>query len=496
MLSAKANFIIMKKLILGLLSLTIIVSLFGCANENEPLASATIILAEKPESLDPYSAFAVDRQYTNPIYETLVTFDQELKIQPQLAYSFGKLNDNTWQFKIRSEVYFHDGTALTAQLVADNFAALKKNPPEHLSGLLRNISGTELTDAKTIVFSLTDPDPEFLRKLTQLPIVATADFASLLKSPNGTGPYTLLEQAERSQTYQAFNNYWNGIPKVNELTYRTAMDKDDRIKGTISISDVIATIPFPPSEEAALETTRLELDSQPDLTVNFFVWNPSGYWAEQANRQKLTALFPYDQIETLTGGQGTAAAQFVSTGVLGFNPELKPQLDKLEKRQAVIEELEATGATIRLAVPPELKDFGLELESQLNAVGLNGEAYIVESEQLFDRDLTEGVHLLFLGWRSDLGTSSNFFSSFFAENSKFNIADYGSEELEALLALLAQTYEDEERIKLLQDLNELVSLQDPFGLPLFYGRLNYAVSKDYKLKVRPDGIVLMDSFIN
>jgi peptide/nickel transport system substrate-binding protein len=49
--------------------------------------------------------------------EPLVSRDPQLRLQPHLAESYNRLNDTTWQFKLRSNVKFHNGEPLDATAV-------------------------------------------------------------------------------------------------------------------------------------------------------------------------------------------------------------------------------------------------------------------------------------------------------------------------------------------------------------------------------------------
>ena len=82
-----------------------------------PLFAATIKWSMPGDSLtlDPHAqnegpTHMVSRQ----VYEGLVTHDIEMNIKPQLATSWENTDPETWVFKLREGVKFHDGTTLTA----------------------------------------------------------------------------------------------------------------------------------------------------------------------------------------------------------------------------------------------------------------------------------------------------------------------------------------------------------------------------------------------
>jgi peptide/nickel transport system substrate-binding protein len=68
-----------------------------------------------PQTLDPHAAnLLVASRVTQQIYDTLVFRDKSWKVIPWLAESWTQPSPNTWRFKLRDGVKFHDGTPLTA----------------------------------------------------------------------------------------------------------------------------------------------------------------------------------------------------------------------------------------------------------------------------------------------------------------------------------------------------------------------------------------------
>ncbi|MBY8910695.1 glutathione ABC transporter substrate-binding protein, partial [Salinicoccus roseus] len=64
-----------------------------------------------PNSLDPHAANDGYSLYVMiNIYETLVKLNQDLELEPGLAESYEQLDDTTWEFKLREDVTFHDGS--------------------------------------------------------------------------------------------------------------------------------------------------------------------------------------------------------------------------------------------------------------------------------------------------------------------------------------------------------------------------------------------------
>ena len=73
-------------------------------------------------SLDPDSiASTFNLSFLNHIYEGLVRYDANFKIEPALATEWELIDNKVWRFKLREGVKFHDGADLTADDVVASF---------------------------------------------------------------------------------------------------------------------------------------------------------------------------------------------------------------------------------------------------------------------------------------------------------------------------------------------------------------------------------------
>ncbi len=72
-------------------------------------------------SLDPHASNELySDQVRNTIYEGLVTQNEAFEIQPLLAEDWKQVDDLTWQFNLREDVTFHDGSEFDAEVVKAN----------------------------------------------------------------------------------------------------------------------------------------------------------------------------------------------------------------------------------------------------------------------------------------------------------------------------------------------------------------------------------------
>ena len=167
-----------------------------------------IALRAAPASLDPADSVQPDsfarRSLTMLIYDTLVTTDEKLRVQPSLATSWQASQDNQrWEFRMRRGVKFHDGTPLTAEIAAASLRAA--NPSWSVSA-----------NAESLVVERASADPELLAELA-LPRNAIAK-RNPQSAPSGTGAFHVVDwQPGTRLSLGAEENNWRGRPFLDAI---------------------------------------------------------------------------------------------------------------------------------------------------------------------------------------------------------------------------------------------------------------------------------------
>jgi len=92
------------------------------------------------------------------VTEGLVRSDSSGQPVPALAESWERIDDTTWEFVLRPDVVFHDGSAFNAAAVetAIGYIVGVASPPRSLSGLTLS---TEIIDDLTVRIVSSEPDP-------------------------------------------------------------------------------------------------------------------------------------------------------------------------------------------------------------------------------------------------------------------------------------------------------------------------------------------------
>jgi ABC-type transport system substrate-binding protein len=178
--------------------------------ETRPLYGGVlrIVMRASLTSLDPADDAQTDsfgrRSLTALMFDTLVITDESARFQPSLATAWQTSpGGRRWQFRIRRGVKFHDGTALSGEIVA---ASLHNANP----------SWTVSVDADSIVIERANSDPALLAELA-LPRNAIVK-RNTDNPPNGTGPFQIVDwQPGKKLALAADENCWHGRPFLDAI---------------------------------------------------------------------------------------------------------------------------------------------------------------------------------------------------------------------------------------------------------------------------------------
>jgi peptide/nickel transport system substrate-binding protein len=191
--------------------------------------------ASTPEpisSLDPLGGDSIWRRNLSVVlFDTLVTIDEQNRIQPALATSWQVDPSNQrWTFTLRPKIRFHDGSALTPDSAAASLRAA-------------NPSWKIYATADSIVIELSSPTPALLAQLAECRnAIARRNSASNI---SGTGPFKIDSWTPGKQlTVVANDDYWNGRAFVDSVQINLGVPASDLERGIeLSRSDVASLLP-------------------------------------------------------------------------------------------------------------------------------------------------------------------------------------------------------------------------------------------------------------
>lgn len=180
-------------------------------------------------------------------YDTLTYADEDYNLSPALATEWTPGNGaQTWSFRLRDGVTFHDGSKLTSKDVAYTFKrvldpSLAASALASLSPYLA-ASGIDAPDPSTITFNLLKPNAFFPVLVSAATLSVVKDGAADFTTGNGTGPFqiTAFDPAARL-TLTRYGHYWkNGLPYLDGVQYVVIADDATRLQAVMTGSEDVA----------------------------------------------------------------------------------------------------------------------------------------------------------------------------------------------------------------------------------------------------------------
>lgn len=196
------------------------------------------------------------------MYESLFTLDENFSPVPVLAEEYTTEDGITHQITIKSGVYFHNGTELTANDAAYSISQAMSS--EKYSSRLGDIVSCEPTDAYTITIVLSKPN-YMIYSLLDVPIIKNLSVEDEI--PSGTGPYTY--SGGTSPSMAAFAEYRDADSLPADEIILMAADSADIVSEFTS--GRLSLIPSDPTGVGALEVRVDHETRYYDTTVLHYI---------------------------------------------------------------------------------------------------------------------------------------------------------------------------------------------------------------------------------
>jgi peptide/nickel transport system substrate-binding protein len=324
-------------------------------------------------TMDPHSWAAAENQGAiKQVYEQLLDLDSNLAIVPQLALSWKPLNPTIWEFQLRPDVTFHDGTPFTAEDVVFSIERARGET----SDFAKQVSGiaiVEAIDEHTVRFTTSGPDPGLWLKLADVAIMSKAwaeqhevttpadynrareeTYAS--RHADGTGPFVLEEFEPYGHWVMVRNPTWWGTAEYPHNIDRVVHSREESDAGDVAALldgkiDLLQTPPYSALGEIS-RTPGLKIAHRPKLVTSYFGLDQGSAELRSSNikgknpfkdrRVRQAMAYAIDMRPILTPLMGDLfipAGMLVAPGVNGYAPDLdQPPPHDPERTQALLTE--------------------------------------------------------------------------------------------------------------------------------------------------------------
>lgn len=411
--------------------------------------------------------------------ETLVRAGVDGSAEPLLAGSWEQTDPLTWQFQLRDDVRFHDGSPLDADAVvgALDHVLSSAAPPRALADTGMEVAAV---DDVTVEVTTDQPDPIVPLRLSSPSTAILAPAAYEATPPaieeTGTGPFAITGQSPgQSLELQRFEDYWGEGAALDGVTVRFLPEAASRVDGVRSGEiDIAEGVP-------AADVPLLEND--PDIvlaaaelprTTTLYTNVEEGPLADVRVRRALSLAIDREALAELVlqGAAAPAAGYFGDTTRFGSSEDA-PAVDAAQARSLLDEAGYADGElTVELWTYParaELPDVAAAIKDMLAEVGVEVRLTVAEYQALEPRVLA-GEHDLFLLSRSyitDMPDAGAFLRSDVGCEGDYNLNRSCEPEIEELLDRLGKPDADRQAIFRVAG---TILTDEVIGIPLVHDR--------------------------
>ena len=420
------------------------------------------------------------------------------QVKPNLVESWTNPDKNTWRFKLRKGVKFHNGDPFTASDVKFSIdQALKNEWPYSFS--FSNIESVQVIDDFTVEIKTNGPDPILLNRLVYALIVSENQFKNRGKDPAvGTGPYKLVSLNKEELVLEANQGYFLGVPKVKKVVYKIlpdAITDEEMVKEFNEGKLDLIRVRDSSKATAVIGTQQIKPLADPFIT---FLWfdtarDKSPYVDKTPNplknklvRQAIYRAIDVSKVIKARGTSSAPASQFVTSSIFGFNPNIKRPEVNVEEAKKLMKQAgfedgfsltidvidDALASKVGGAVAAALKEINIEVKLNTASgdtfvdkwiVNKDTSAFIVDyGAETFDAG--EIFTAVLYTQKDPLGAS--------------NLTNYSNPELDKLADDIAVTFDLKSRQKKLYEATAKAIEELPM-IPLYSSEPSYIIRNNY-----------------
>ncbi|MBX3030856.1 MAG: ABC transporter substrate-binding protein [Chloroflexi bacterium] len=403
--------------------------------------------------LDPHGPNAVEdptTQVAQHIFDTVVKHVGD-EYEPSLATAWSTPDETTWQFTIRDDVAFTDGTPLTAIDIKASIDRVKALDGP-LAPLWAAVTSAEAPDPATLILTT---DGAFGGMLTNMSLLFVTPAASssnegFFRAPIGSGPFKVasFEPGERL-VLDRNADYWGGAPSLDQLVITEIPEVSSRITA-LTTGEIDFTWGLPADQLPVIEVTDgLTLVTAPSYAL-YYQWFNSTHkpFDDVRVRQAMWHALDLDTIvSALFPGVGTVSQSSIQPGVFGFLAQqpysYDPELAKRLLAEAGYPDGFSTSIQFASTCCAGIRELAQAMISQWAEIGVTVEPLEKEQAQWVE-------DLLALNW--DMNVAYNVTTTGDANftvgrlyTCAANRTGYCSEELDAAITAARGSLDDAER---------------------------------------------------
>ncbi len=481
-------------------------------------------------SMDPhYHNLSPNNSMMLHVFEPLIKRDDNQKLIPGLATSWKALDDLSWEFKLRKNVRFHDGSPFTVDDVVFTLGRVPNvpNSPSSFATFTKPIVDVKVVDPHTIVFKTAKPHVLLPSDLASVMIVSklhgekavTSDYNSG-KAAIGTGPYKFAEYVPNQRvTLRANYGYWGGEEPWDKVTFKTLSNPAARVAALLS-GDVqmIETVPtadigklskdakYALVDKVSNRVIYVHLNQRTDTPPPFVTGKDgkplqSNPFKDARVRKALSMAINRDAIaDRVMEKRAVPAAQLLPDVFFGTSKKLKPAKHDPEGAKKLLAQAgypNGFAMTVHGTNNRYINDdkIAQAIAQFYTRIGVDTKVETMPANVYFTRATKGEFGYMLLGWGTESGEQGSSLRSLLATYDAAkgmgvtNRARYSNAELDGLIAQAMSTIDDKKREALIQKAAE-IAMNDTALIPIHYEVSTWATMKSHRYTPRTDQYTL------
>jgi len=437
----------------------------------------TIAQNGEPASLDPHAVNnALSAVVINQIMERLVRQDEDGNFHPWLAESWEPIDDLTYQFNLRQDVYFHNGEPMRASDVVFSLRRAANSPTSApILGMLNPDAIVEV-DEFTVHVATFEPFVPLIAHLAHtsgniLSQVAVEQLGDDFgQAPIGTNAFK-FESWQRGDAIELvrFEDYYGEATPLERITIRNIPEAANRLI-ELETGQVDIALDIAPNDIPAVERdSNLTLIRQPNLRSHYIGFNVQAEPFDDVRiRQAINHAIDVDLIiSSILDGVGVRINGPLGDG-WGTHPNLPEYTFDLDRaRELLAEAGYANGFTTSILTNQDNNDRAIAevVQSKLSEIGITATISSVENASFLEL-VAGGYDGLFVtGWTNvtrdpDYGLTPLFHTANMGTGG--NRAFYSNPVVDALLDAARSERNEEARRQLYYEVQEIIVEDAPW----------------------------------
>ena len=479
----------------------------------------------EPSAVDPqYHNLGPNNAMARHFFDRLINTDKTQRHQPGLAVSWKAIKDDTWEFKLRRGVKFHDGSPFTADdvLFTVERAPNVPNSPSSFGIYTKQIKSIKAKGSHTLIIKTNGPYPLMPNDLANLHIMSrkasTGKSTEQLNAGNGligTGPFKFVEWVRGDRLVMERNeNYWGKKPAWKKVTMKPLTNGSARVAallaGDVDMIDVVPTADIETlkknskislSQGVSNRVIYLHIDHDREISPHAKDSNGKNPLRKHKVRQAISKAINRNAIVArVMEGVAIPAGQLLPKGFFGVNPRLKPEKYDLKGAKRLMKEAGyPNGFTMTIHGPNNryINDAKIAqaVAQMLTRLDIKMSVNTMPRNVYFSRATKRLFSFILVGWGSGTGEPSSPLRSLLATYDKSkgwgtaNRGRYSNKKLDKLLGQALRTVDDKKRSELLQQATE-IAMKDYGIIPLHYQVNTWGTRKGLTYEARTDEATL------